>query len=315
MQNVNWDDLRYCLAVVREGSVTAAARRLAVNHTTVSRRVTALEQELNASLFDRSTAGWLLTPFGERILGSLERMSEEAFSIQRNANADRQELRGQVRVTAVDISFRRLLLPGLREFSSLYPEISIEMLASDQTLNLAVHEADIAFRVTDAPPPDVLGTRIATLASAIYATPELIERHARDPQSVSALTWHWDGKATPSWLQKCFPDMPVRFMHNSLSVGFEMARAGFGFTKLPCSLGDMAPELRRVAVDFEEPGAGFWVLSHVDLRTTARLRIFRDFMIEAISPHVPLLEGQRENAWRDPAYANVYHLRAEADAA
>ena len=305
MQNVNWDDLRYSLAVVREGSVTAAARKLGVNHTTVSRRVSALEQELGANLFDRSTAGWLLTPFGESILGAVQQMDEEVHAIRRQAMADHQELSGRIRVTAVDVCIQSLLLPGLRAFVRKHPEITVDLIASDISFNLAVHEADIAFRATNEPPPNVLGTRVGNFAVSIYATPDLIERHAVDPASVGAMTWSGDS-IVPPWLPRHFPDMPVRCTYNSLSVAFDLARGGIGFALLPCGLGDMAPELRRVIPGFHERGLDFWVLSHIDLRTTARLRIFRDHMLEAIAPHVPLMEGERENAWRDPVYAREF---------
>jgi DNA-binding transcriptional LysR family regulator len=298
MQNVNWDDLRYSFAVVREGSVTAAARKLGVNHTTVSRRVSALEQELGATLFDRSTAGWLLTPFGESILGSVQQMDEEVLAIRRQAMADHQELSGRIRVTAVDVSFQSLLLPGLRAFIRKHPEITVDLIASDTSFNLAVHEADIAFRATNEPPPNVLGTRVGNFAVSVYATPELIERHQADPASVGAMTMTGDSRIPP-WLPRHFPSMAVRCTYNSLSVAFDLARGGIGFAMLPCGLGDMAPELRRVIPGFHEPGLDFWVLSHIDLRTTARIRIFRDFMLEAITPYVPLIQGERENAWRE----------------
>ena len=301
MQNINWDDLRYCLAVVREGSVSAASRKLDVNHTTVSRRISALETELRAKLFDRSTTGWLLTPFGEGILRSIEAMDEDVNAIRRQATADAQDLRGRIRVTAPDTCIQQLLLPCLKDFAIRYPEIEIELIASDTVFNLAVHEADIAFRATDDPPPNVLGTRIGTFAVAVYGTPELIARHRSDPDAVGAITW--TGGVMPEWLPRCFPGMKVRYFVNSLAISHDLARAGMGFALLPCGLGDTAPELARAPVDPGEPGRGFWVLSHIDLRTTARLRIFRDFMLEAIAPHLPLIEGHRPEAWRDPLYA------------
>jgi DNA-binding transcriptional LysR family regulator len=300
MHGLNWDDLRYCLAVVREGSVSSAARKVGVNHTTVSRRITALERELGATLFDRSTAGWLLTPLGESILGAINAMDEEVNGIRRHATADRQELSGRIRVTAPDTCIQRLLLPGLKEFAQRYPEIEIELIASDTVFNLAVHEADIAFRATDDPPPNVLGQRIGTFAVAVYGSPDLIAQHREAPESVAAITW--TGGQMPDWLSRCFPGMKARYLVNSLAIAYDLARAGMGFALLPCGLGDTAPELGRVDVDPGEPGRGFWVLSHIDLRTTARLRIFRDFMLEFIAPHLPLIEGQRENAWRDPDY-------------
>lgn len=302
MHEVNWDDLRYCLAVVREGSVSAAARKVGVNHTTVSRRISALERELGATLFDRSTAGWLLTPFGESILGAINQMDEEVNGIRRSATADRQELRGRIRVTALDVCIQGLMLPGLKAFTDRYPEIEIELIASEIAFNLAVHEADIAFRATDEPPPNVLGTRIGTFANAIYGTPELLARLAGSPETVGAISWAGDGRTLPAWLPRCFPGMRVRYHINSLNVAYDLARAGMGLALLPCAMGDTAPELRRAGVDSGEPGRGFWALSHVDLRSTARLRIFRDFMLASIEPHLPLIEGRRETAWRDTDY-------------
>lgn len=302
MQSINWDDLRYCLAVVREGSVSAASRKLDVNHTTVSRRISALESELRAKLFDRSTTGWLLTPFGEGILRALEAMDEDVNAIRRQATADAQDLRGRIRVTAPDTCIQRLLLPGIKDFTLRYPEIEIELIASDTVFNLAVHEADIAFRATDEPPPNVLGTRVGTFAVAVYGTPELIAQHREDPDSVGAIVL--TGGVMPEWLRS-FPGMKGRYFVNSLAISHDLTRAGMGFALLPCGLGDAAPELRRVAVIPGIPGRGFWVLSHVDLRTTARLRIFRDFMLEAINPHLPLIEGHRENAWQHPDYAQA----------
>jgi len=301
MQNLNWDDLRYCLAVAREGSVTAAARRLDVNHTTVSRRITALEQELNANLFDRSTTGWLVTPVGEAILGSAEHMAEEVNSIRRLVDADRQELSGKLRVTAVDTCIERLLLTPLKDFARRYPDIEIELIASTEVLDLSVHDADIAFRTTDQPPPNVVGKQIANFAQAVYGTPELLAQHAAAPQSVSAIVWNSMATAgtAPPWLGNGFPGMPMRYRVNSLNIAFELAKQGMGFAQLPCALGDMARELRRVPGAPRETGPGFWLLSHIDLRTTARIRIFRDFMLAAIEPHVPLMRGERENAWRD----------------
>lgn len=299
MQMINWDDLRYCLAVVKEGSVTAASRSLGVNHTTVSRRITALEKNLNVVLFDRSTAGWLITPVGEAALKSAEMMEEEVHNIRRSVQVDRQELSGKLRVTAVDCCIQRLLISGLKAFSQQYREIRIELIASEETFDLSVHDADIAFRSTNEPPPNVLGTRIADFAYAVYGTPDMIELYARDPTAVSGLTWMGDGTSNPEWM-KCFEGMQVRYRANSLNIVDELARQGLGFALLPCGLGDMAPELQRIPVDYQHPRTGFWLLSHIDLRTTARIRIFRDFMLKHIEPKTPLIEGKMERAWEMP---------------
>lgn len=296
MNSINWDDIRYCLAVINEGSVTAAARKLGVNHATVSRRISGLEAVLGAPLFDRSTSGWLITPMGEAVLSSAEQISEHVFSIQRTVQADRQELSGKLRVTAVDVCIQRILMPGLKAFSERYPDIKIELIASENTFNLAGHEADIAFRITNEPPPNVVGTKIAKFAYAIYGSKALYQRYLKDKQGISGISWMGDGHTAPDWMQKTFPGMPVRFRVNSLVIAYDLVAQGLGFSLLPCGLGDADPKLTRIDSDYIEPSLDFWLLSHIDLRTTARIRIFRDFMLESIQPYIPLLEGRMGGA-------------------
>ncbi len=288
---LNWDDVRFCLAVINEGSVSAAAKALGVNQTTVSRRITALEHQLAVTLFDRSTSGWLLTAAGESIHQLAEQMRERAFAIQRSLTDGQQELSGKLRVTAVDVCLQRMLLPGLRAFADKYPEIQIELLASEETFDLAVQQADIAFRNTNNPPPNVVGKRISTFALGIYARPEVYAQYQRDPTSVSAITWR-EGAMAPVWLDKSFSDLQVRFRVNSLNVMFDMVLGGFGIGQLPCAMGDSSEELVRLPNPHQEPGMDFWVLSHIDLRNNARIRIFREFMIDYLQPFVPLIEGK-----------------------
>ncbi len=293
MQNLDWNDIQYCLAVVREGSVTAAARALDVNHTTVSRRITALEKQLNVRLFDRSTAGWLIPPVGEQVLKSAEAIADEVNTIQRQVLADSQELSGTLKVTAVDLTIQRVLQPALKAFCEKYPDITIELISSEDPFNLSVHEADIAFRVTNDPPPNVLGKKIADFAYGIYGTRELAESLSKGDRSVGAIMWLSDQRRPlPQWKEKGFPDLPVRYRVNSLNVTHDLVRHGHGIAQLPTGLGEMDPLLRRIPCEHVDEPMGFWVLSHIDLRTTARIRIFRDFMLEAIEPRIPALEGR-----------------------
>ena len=272
--------------------MTAAAKKLEVNHATVSRRISGLEAVLGAPLFDRSTSGWLITPVGEAVINSAEQINEHVLGIQRTVQVDRQELSGKLRVTALDVCIQRILMPGLKAFSVRYPDINIELIASENTFNLAGHEADIAFRTTNEPPPNVLGTKIAKFAYAIYGSKELYQRYLQGEQGISGITWMGDGHTVPPWMQKTFSGMQVRYRVNSLSIAYDLVAQGFGFALLPCGLGDSDPTLRRIDSDYIEPGMDFWLLSHIDLRTTARIRIFRDFMLDAIQPYIPLIEGK-----------------------
>ena len=288
------------MEVVRTGTLTAAANKLGVNQTTVSRRITALETTLNAPLFDRTASGWQITPVGEAVMRFVDVIADEVHSIGRLVQVDRQELSGKLRVTAPDACIQGLLMPGLNIFSSMYPEIDIDVIATEAILDLAVHDADVAFRATNKPPPNVLGTHIADFAYAVYAAPALYAQYLENPDGVGGISWAGDGRSTPQWMRAAFPGMQVRYRANSLNVAFNMARQSLGFALLPCGLGDASSRLCRVPADYDAPRMGFWLLSHIDLRTTARIRIFRDFMLDAVKPFVPLIQGERERYYENP---------------
>jgi len=293
MHTLDWDDIRHFLEVTRSGSATQAAVRLGVNHTTVYRRISALEDRLGKNLFERSNNGWVITPVGERIVAYAESMAEEANNIERQVLADSHELSGLLRVTAADHCVERLVMPAIRKFIQRYPEISLEVVATVDELDLAAREADVALRGTDEPPPNLVGKRIAQIGFAIYGTQALKEQAAADPdaEDLPCITWVGDGHTRPPWIEKSFPNTRHIYRTTSVPVMLAMAREGIGIARLACVLGDPDPKLHRIQARYVEPGPDLWVLSHVDLRTTARVRIFRDFLVEELETQKELIEG------------------------
>ena len=294
MHGVDWNDIRYFLEVVRSGSVTQAASRLGVNHTTVSRRITALEDRLGKNLFERSGKSWIITPVAEQVVTFAESMGEDANNIERQILADSHELSGLLRVTAADHCIERLVMPTVRKFIQRYPQINLELVATADEVDLAAREADVALRGTDEPPPNLVGKRIARIGFAIYATRKLVEQVATDPDAddIPCVTWVGDGHTRPTWIEKYFPRTKRIYRTTSASAMLVMAREGIGIASVACVLADPDPILHRVAAKYVEPGPGLWVLSHVDLRTTARVRIFRDFLVEELESQKELIEGK-----------------------
>jgi DNA-binding transcriptional LysR family regulator len=298
MQNLDWGDVRYFLEVVRAGSVSQAAQRLSVNQTTVSRRISALEDTLNKKLFERSGNGWVLTPVGERLVASAENMAEEAHTIERQVMADSHELRGKLRVTVPDSCTQFLVMPALLSFTQRYPDVDLEIIATRTVLDLAAREADVALRTTDEPPPNLVGKRVAQIGYAIFGTREIlaaVESDAYDGD-VPCITWIGDGATRPPWVEKSFPKTRRLYRTSELGVMAEMAHLGIGMAQMPCVLGDRDPLLHRIPARYVEPGWGLWVLSHVDLRTTARVRIFKDLLVEALEKQKDLIEGRQRPA-------------------
>lgn len=294
MQNIDWNDIRHFLEVIRSGSVSKAAIRLDVNHTTVSRRIKSLENQLGHALFDRSNNDWKVTPAGELITAYAESMSENVSTIERQVLADSHELRGTLRVTTASHCLEQLAMPAIHKFIKQFPEIDLEVIVSADELNLASREADVALRGTDQPPPNLLGKRITQIGMAVYGIQVLKEQVEKDPSAdnIPCITWTGDGNTRPSWIEKDFPASKRIYRTTSWSGMLAMVREGIGIAQIACILGDTDSRLHRIQTKYVEPGPGLWVLSHVDLRTTARVRIFRDFLVEELEKQKDLIKGE-----------------------
>ena len=293
MQPLDWDNIRHFLEVVRAGSVRQASLQLGVNQTTVSRRISLLEDQLGNRLFDRSVNGWMITPIGERLIDSAEQMAEEAHTIERYVMAESQELRGKLRLTVGDICTQQLVMPAVKLFLSKYPEVDLELIATRDGLNLAAREADIAVRATDNPPENLIGHRIATLAFAVYGNQYMLEQAQDGGKSLPCITWIGDGQTRAPWINKSFPESPRIYRTTEMGVMLQMVKQGLGIAQMPCALCEPDSGLFRIPATYIEPGWGLWLLSHVDLRTTARVRIFKNFLLEELKKQTTLLEGKQ----------------------
>ncbi len=292
MHGIDWDDIRYFLEVVRADSMSQAARQLGVNHTTVSRRLAALEERLGKKLFDREN-GWAISPVGERLVVYAESMAEEANNIARQVLADSHELSGLLRVTSADPCVDLMMMPTIKKFISAYPEVELEVIDTAEEVDLSSREADVALRGTDNPPPNLVGKRIATINYTVYGNKELKQRFEAEPEAedIPCVTWIGDGHTLPKWIEKDMPRTRRVYRASSITAMLAMAREGLGLAQLPCMIADVDPVLHRIKTMPQVPGWGLWVLSHVDLRTTARVRIFRDFLVDELMKKKDLIEG------------------------
>ncbi len=288
----DWDDVRVFLEVARSGSATEAAGRLGINYTTVSRRISALENCLGKQLFKRSNGAWVITPVGERLLPHAQAMAEHASGITWVVTEELTEVKGPLRVTA-EYCADRVLLPTARLFAQRYPEVDLQIIASATLLDVEAGEVDIALHMTDEPPANLVGKRVARVGFAVYASPGLCEKVIADPGAadIPCLAWVRDESPRLAWIDSIFPNTTRVYRTTSLPVMLAMAREGIGVARLPCVLGDPDPLLVRLPPYAAEPGPDLWVLSNVDVRTTARVRIFRDFLVEELEKQKDLIEG------------------------
>ncbi len=292
----DWDDLRFFLAVARAGSLSAAARTLDVNHATVSRRVQAFEKRMGTRLFERIPGGWSTTPAGDEMRATALRVEEELQALDRRVVGRDARLSGRLRVALSDAA-AFALMPELRAFCAAHPGIELELAASNTLTNLTRREADVAIRVTEKPAEHLVGRRVGTTTSSLFASTDYLEAHPVGRELDGHVFLAWDegfaDLASAAWMREHAPNARIAVRFDSILVAYHAVRAGLGLGFLPCALGDRDPSLRRVKRDLVIGGVGMWLLTHPDLRRTARVRSFLDFMAEALAATRDVREGRR----------------------
>jgi len=291
---VNWDDLRYILAVSREGTLLGAARSLRVSPTTMTRRIRALEEAQGSALFLKKKHGALLNEAGERVVSVAEQVEGLLLKLDAEIGGMDQRLVGSVRVTSVEF-MSRLWMSDFGEFGRRHPGVHLELTSTMNVLNLTQREADVAIRIGADAPPHLLGAKHAELFYAIYASRDLAESVGADAP-YGAFPWlSWDlafARSTDEVIQRLAPGASVTLRVTQMNVMVEAIARGLGITILPCVIGDARPDLRRVG-DYFEGGLHLWVLTHPELRGSARVTAFTRFLRGLVARDVDLIEGRR----------------------
>lgn len=301
---MDWNDLRYFLAVAAHGSTLKAANALRVSQTTVARRIAALEEAIALPLFERRQAGYALTRAGEELLGGARLVEGAATHFSEAAAAQSRDVSGIVRLTTQEIFSVALLPDMLRELHDLYPDIVIEMDTQQELLDLGAGEADIGLRSTAAEAPaGIVGRRLCIDDWTLYCSREYGELHGvphtRQELKKHAIIGGGGGKLWlhyEAWLRSLGLEGQVA-MHHASSTGLLSAiRSGIGIAVLPCIIADADPDLVRCLPPRQDHGRTMWLLTHERIRHTPRVRIVIDFLYERLMRHVRELERKREAA-------------------
>lgn len=293
---MNWDDLRYVLAVASAKSLAGAARDLGVNHTTVLRRVGAFEKQLGLRLFERLPSGYVLTAGGEELVAAARHIDDTVAVLDRKLAGQDLKLSGVLRVTATDTLMGSILPEVLSEFRASYPGIQVEVAISNLMFSLTKREADVAIRPAKNPPETLIGRRVAKVAFGIYGSPRYLSD--RNDKDITRHRWLAPDDSlaettVAQWMRANLANSEVGVRADSLLALCQAARAGLGLAVLPCYLGDTTPDLVCVRRPVPEIETALWILTHEDLRHTARIRAFTEFTAEAFGRRRPLLEGTR----------------------
>ena len=299
-QHLDWDDFRLVKIIAEANGLAGAAERLGINHSTVFRRLGQMEDSLGVKLFERHRTGYVLTPAGEEMTMLAEQMDENVTTFTRKLAGQAVSPAGELRVTTNDTLLVHLLTHIFARFIKANPEMRLDVVLANQALNLSKRDADVAIRATDDPPETLIGRRVATIAWAVYGRavdfPEPRPPESLDSRALFDRTWVALGdnlaglKAARFVRERVAPENIVYKVNTVLGLA-EAVEAGTGIGPLPCFIADAKPNLIRLSEINPEFSAGLWLLTHPDLRQSARVRAFMDFMAAEIGRQRRWIEG------------------------
>jgi DNA-binding transcriptional LysR family regulator len=291
---LDWDEFRLVKAIADARSLAGAAEALGVNHSTIFRRLAAIEAAVGARLFERSRSGYQPTAAGEEMIALATTLADSINDFERRVAGRDVTPTGELRVTLVDAIAVGLLAPVLTRFRAVNPGVQLDLIVAAQTLNLSRRDADVAIRTTNEPPESLVGRRIGLVRWAVYAASALAAEYG--PRLVAAAPWIGFGDSfAPSrakrWIEEAIgPRRQVCRIDSVLGMT-EAAAAGVGGAILPCFLGDRRAGLVRVGAPLVELDVDLWILTHADLRHSARVRAFMEVAGAELVKMRKLIEG------------------------
>jgi DNA-binding transcriptional LysR family regulator len=281
---MNWDAFQAFLAVARTGRISAAARRLDVEHTTVARRISALESELGVALFYRTNTGYSLTPQGRNALAEAEAMEHAALSAAARAREGSGALAGRIRIAMAPEFASHWLMPRLGEFHARYPQITLQILVGTRERDLSRGEAELAIQSPRPRQRNLVAVRIARSATFLYASRHIAPiarwhiatvEHLRGlPLLTYTSAYHMLQEA--DWLQPLLEHAPARIETNSTHALLAAARAGLGVAVLPRFVA--RDDATLMSVSEEVASHDVWLITHPEFRRDPKVRAAVDFL-------------------------------------
>lgn len=285
---LDWNDLRYFLAVARTGSTLSASKQLKVSQSTVSRRVTTLEDLIGVKLFVRKSSGYSLTPRGESVLPAAETVEAAVLSFSDSIAAEARRITGTVKLTTVESAANAWVVPALGLLRARYPELRVEIMTADEYLDLARGEADVAIRFGPKPTQETLIVRhLIDMHESFYASEELVSKLGM-PENLADMTRYPIVTSVDreggfnGWLTENLPNAEIAHRLNSLSSIITSVRSGIGAAILPCLMGDDTRGLVRLLPPISELTTPGWMVTTDEARRQPHIRAVIDFVVEQI---------------------------------
>lgn len=297
--NINWDNLRIFLAVARAQSVQEAARRIDIDHSTLTRRIHRLEQEMGAQLFSRTSIGHQLTPAGQQFMRYIERVENTLVLAEAEIGGGSDALAGQVRLGATDGFGSYFIAPHLTRFCDQHPDISVELLAAPLFVNLSKREADLSVNIERPHGNSDIVCKLSDYRLRLYGTREYLAKsppiHSARDLEVHRLIGYVDELVfSPElgWLRKLAPNAFTPLRSTSIVAQYVAARQGRGLAVLPCYLAAEDPKLFPILSDDIDIVRTFWLAAPAERRKLAKVQALWDYLKAAVAANQPLLMGE-----------------------
>ncbi|MFL9925411.1 LysR family transcriptional regulator [Herbaspirillum lusitanum] len=294
MSDFNWNDLQAFLTMARAGRLTVAAQRMGVDHSTLSRRIAALEAALGVPLFERRTVGFVLTPEGERLLGDAEAIETLALRMRAQLDDGSASLTGTVRVGTPEGFGTYFLGPRIAGITHAHPGLEIELVANPRSFSLTKREADLAVSMARPAQGRVYANKLVDYALGLYAAPAYLEQHARIRKREDLGRHHWIGYVedlmwTPEldYLPQVARDISAHLRVSNVITQMMALAGGAGIGVLPHFMARNEPGLVRVLPEQIRLTRSYWLVTHADTRDLARVELVTQFMQEELTKAGP----------------------------
>ncbi len=279
----DWENFRHFLAVARTGTLSGAARSLQVDHATVSRRLAALEAELQIALVERLPRSSRLTPIGIQVYAHAKAMETSAFAVERLARASHEPVTGKVTLSAPPVLVAHLLAQQLAGFRAEHPAIQLSVSAQAHQVSLSRREADVALRLVRPKETSSVVRKLGEMPFALYASPDYVAAQRAEDWTFIAYDAQFAEMPQQRWLLEIAGNRLVGCELSDISSHLAAARAGAGVAGLPCFLGDADPGLVRLEQECPPFSRDIWLVVHRDLRRSAPVRAVMDFVANAVT--------------------------------
>ena len=286
---LDWNHLQAFLCTVETGSLSAAARELGLTQPTLSRQINALERSLSLMLFERTGKRLTLTDAGRELLRSARDMGTAANNLSLTASGQRSGLRGLVRITASEIMSAHALPSVLGKLRIRAPQISVEVVASDDIQNLMTRDADIAIRHVRPEQPNLVARLLCEHSGHFYASETYLEARGQ-PQTIAELARHdWVAMGDIARMRAYLEDMGIplplevfRVNSDNSLVAWELAKSGLGIAPMDDEIASLSPQMQKVLPEHLHVTFPLWLVTHREIHTSPRIRLVFDMLAEAL---------------------------------